>query len=307
MCGKREPGVGPVPKYVRRYPEYPARDDSTSRREVHALLIPGPKSAGPASGRIHPRDDGVFPIDMPQQVDSPVQKYPPEVRRLAFSEQFDRGFDPNHFAAFDQFGKLIVIEAREQAQRSKLIDACHNVATRRRSTMTGLLMRSTLRLRPAGKTSRNMIGSGCAAWHCAAVRAVLVWGRGMQIPKPTEQDKDFLRSIVPDDPRVELKPMFGNLGAFVNGNMFAGLFGSTVGVRLIDDASREELAAIQGTGPFGPAERPMGGYLALPPSWSTQPKLAANWVSTAMSQVAALPPKTAKQAKPKAKSAKLER
>jgi TfoX/Sxy family transcriptional regulator of competence genes len=98
--------------------------------------------------------------------------------------------------------------------------------------------------------------------------------------------------------------MFGNLGAFVNGNMFAGLFGSTVGVRLIDDASREELAAIQGTGPFGPAERPMGGYLALPPSWSTQPKLAANWVSTAMSQVAALPPKTAKQAEPKAKSAK---
>ena len=34
----------------------------------------------------------------------------------------------------------------------------------------------------------------------------------MQIPKPTEQDKDFLRSIVPEDPRVEVKPMFGNLG-----------------------------------------------------------------------------------------------
>ena len=104
----------------------------------------------------------------------------------------------------------------------------------------------------------------------------------MQIPKPTEQDKDFLRSIVPDDPHVELKPMFGNLGAFVNGNMFAGLYGSTVGVRLIDDASREELAAIQGTGPYGPAERPMGGYLALPQSWSTQPKLAASWVRAAM-------------------------
>ena len=126
----------------------------------------------------------------------------------------------------------------------------------------------------------------------------------MQIPKPTEQDKDFLRSIVPDDPRVELKPMFGNLGAFVNGNMFAGLFGSTVGVRLIDDASRKELAAIEGTGTYGPAERPMGGYLALPQSWVTQPKLAASWVSTAMTQVAALPPKAAKRAKPKPKSAK---
>ena len=136
---------------------------------------------------------------------------------------------------------------------------------------------------------------------------MFVGGRHMQIPKPTEQDKDFLRSIVPDDPRVELKPMFGNLGAFVNGNMFAGLFGSMVGVRLIDDASREELAGIQGTGPYGPPERPMGGYLALPQSWSTQPKLAASWVRTAMAEVALLPPKAPKSAKPKAKSTKSRR
>lgn len=129
----------------------------------------------------------------------------------------------------------------------------------------------------------------------------------MRIPKPTEQDKDFLRSIVPEDPRVEVKPMFGNLGAFVNGNMFAGLYGGAVGVRLIDDASREELAAIQGTGPFGPAERPMSGYLTLPQSWSTQPKLAAGWVRMAMTQVAELPPKAAKRPKPKPKSAKPER
>jgi TfoX/Sxy family transcriptional regulator of competence genes len=35
--------------------------------------------------------------------------------------------------------------------------------------------------------------------------------------------------------------MFGNLGAFVNGNMFAGLFGSTIGVKLIEGSSRAEL------------------------------------------------------------------
>ena len=39
----------------------------------------------------------------------------------------------------------------------------------------------------------------------------------MQIPKPTDADKERFRSLVPDDPRVEVKPMFGNLGAFVNG------------------------------------------------------------------------------------------
>ncbi len=50
--------------------------------------------------------------------------------------------------------------------------------------------------------------------------------------------------------------MFGNLGAFVHGNMFAGLFGPDVGVRL-DDAWREELAAVAGSGPFG---RPGGRW-----------------------------------------------
>ena len=85
----------------------------------------------------------------------------------------------------------------------------------------------------------------------------------MQIPKPTDADKEFFRSVLPDDPEIEIKPMFGNLGAFVHGNMFAGLFGADVGVRL-DDGGRAELAATDGSGPFGPGERPMGGYLSLP-------------------------------------------
>ena len=88
----------------------------------------------------------------------------------------------------------------------------------------------------------------------------------MEIPKPSEDDKQFFRSMIPEDPEVEVKPMFGNLGAFVHGNMFAGLFGSAVGVRLAEpDAA--ELAAVDGAGPFGPAERPMGGYPSLPGAW----------------------------------------
>jgi hypothetical protein len=35
----------------------------------------------------------------------------------------------------------------------------------------------------------------------------------------------FFRSLIPDDPAVEIKPMFGKLGAFAGGNMSAGLFG----------------------------------------------------------------------------------
>jgi TfoX/Sxy family transcriptional regulator of competence genes len=118
----------------------------------------------------------------------------------------------------------------------------------------------------------------------------------MQIPKPTDADKEFFRSVLPDDPEIEIKPMFGNLGAFVHGNMFAGLFGPDVGVRL-NDAGRAELEAADGSGPFGPDERPMGGYLSLPRAWRASPGVAAAWIERARGYVATLPPK---QKKPRA-------
>jgi TfoX/Sxy family transcriptional regulator of competence genes len=121
-------------------------------------------------------------------------------------------------------------------------------------------------------------------------------GRAMQIPRPSETDKEYFRSLLPDSPDVEIKPMFANLGAFVNGNMFAGLFGPAVGVRLAD-SDRDELAAIDGSGPFGPAERPMGGYLSLPLAWRDQPGTAADWMDKALLYVRTFPPKQKKPAK----------
>ncbi len=119
----------------------------------------------------------------------------------------------------------------------------------------------------------------------------------MEIPKSSEQDKEFLRLVISDDPRVEVKPMFGNLAAFVNGNMFTGLFGSTIGVRPVDQASRDELAAIDGTGPFGLAGHPMSAYVALLQGWTEIPELVSQWVETALVQVGSLPPKPPKRAK----------
>ncbi len=62
----------------------------------------------------------------------------------------------------------------------------------------------------------------------------------MIIPRPDEESKEFFRSLLPDEPRVTLRPMFGSISAFVNGNMFAGLFGNDLFVRLSEE-SREEL------------------------------------------------------------------
>lgn len=106
----------------------------------------------------------------------------------------------------------------------------------------------------------------------------------MKMPPCSDADKERFRSLVPDEPGVQVKPMFGQLGAFVNGNMFAGLFGPSVGVKL-DDAGATELRGLGG-GPFGPAERPMGGYVTIPDGVD-----ASSWVRRAEEHVASLPPK----------------
>ena len=114
----------------------------------------------------------------------------------------------------------------------------------------------------------------------------------MKMPRPADDDRRRFEALVPDDPRVVVKPMFGNLGAFVNGNMFMGLFGPAVGVKLsADDAA--VLSAVDGAGPLGPAERPMGGYVALPPDLIGTPE-GQRWASAALAYVATLPPKARK-------------
>jgi TfoX/Sxy family transcriptional regulator of competence genes len=119
------------------------------------------------------------------------------------------------------------------------------------------------------------------------------------MPKHSQQDKDTFRELVEHATAgqpVEVKPMFGSLGAFVNGNMFAGLFGSSVGVKLTDESDKQRLQELPGAGPFGPAERPMGGWVALPPEFVTDPDAAAEWISKALTQIGALQPKAPKSA-----------
>ena len=116
----------------------------------------------------------------------------------------------------------------------------------------------------------------------------------MQMPKHTDQAKAHFRSLISEAPGVEIKPMFGSLGAFVNGNMFAGLFGEDVGVKL-DAAGLMELGELPGSGPFGPAERPMNGWLSLPAELPDADLSA--WTDRARDHIASLPPKVKKPKK----------
>lgn len=119
----------------------------------------------------------------------------------------------------------------------------------------------------------------------------------MEMPKATEADKERFRSLVPDVPEVSVKPMFGNLGAFVNGNMFAGLFGPAIGIRL-SSGDRQQLESGERTVPFGPADRPMREYTGLPEIWNEEgdgdDARARAWIRKAYEHVAGLPPKAPK-------------
>ena len=116
----------------------------------------------------------------------------------------------------------------------------------------------------------------------------------MSIPKADEQARAYFRSLVPDDPRVEVRPMFGNLAAFVNKNMFLALFGPSVAVRLPDD-DRATLLKEAGAGPFEPMRgRPMKEYVVLPEAWSKSRGKAEEWAVRSFEWAAAMPPKKGK-------------
>ncbi|MFL5778264.1 MAG: TfoX/Sxy family protein [Chloroflexota bacterium] len=123
------------------------------------------------------------------------------------------------------------------------------------------------------------------------------------MPKTDAATEAAFRALVPDDPRVTLRPMFGNLSAFVNGQMFSGVFGSDLFVRL-DDVGRDELRQAGG-GPFEPMPgRPMREYAMVPGDWRADPTPARAWVERALAWAAALPPKSSATTKtsPKAKT-----
>ena len=110
------------------------------------------------------------------------------------------------------------------------------------------------------------------------------------MPKPSEQAKAAFTKLVPAGPTVSLRPMFGNLAAFVNGNMFAGLFGEDLFVRLPADES--DKVRSQGGRDFAPmAGRPMTGYVTVPSIWRSKPDAAKGWIRTALQETGKMPAK----------------
>lgn len=113
----------------------------------------------------------------------------------------------------------------------------------------------------------------------------------MKIPGASDAASKALEALVPTGPTVTVRKMFGQPAAFVNGNLFFGVFGEDLFVRL-SDADRADAERLGEFRPFEPMPgRPMRGYLVLPRPWLRDRKAAAPWVAKALRFGTSLPTK----------------
>ncbi len=110
---------------------------------------------------------------------------------------------------------------------------------------------------------------------------------------------NLFHAVLPKDPRVEPRKMFGFDCAFVNGNMFSGLHQADLMVRL-PDAERAALLALPGAHGFEPMPgRPMREYVVVPASLHADRRALARWIEKALHYGASLPNKKMGKASPK--------
>ena len=119
----------------------------------------------------------------------------------------------------------------------------------------------------------------------------------MEFEKPSQAVIDAFDTVVPPPP-VERRKMFGMPACFVNGNMFAGVYGRHVMLRL-SEADREKLLR-NGGEPFAPMGRAMREYVTAPAAYVGQPAKLRPWMKKAQAFAESLPPK---QPKPRKKPA----
>lgn len=116
-----------------------------------------------------------------------------------------------------------------------------------------------------------------------------------KIPTPEAGAIKAFEALTPAGPSIGVKKVFGQPAAFVNGNMFLGVFGEKVFVRLSEEGGKEATER-HGLEPFEPMPgRPMRGYVVLPSKILSDRIAARKWVSKSLAFASGLPPKAAKR------------
>jgi len=115
------------------------------------------------------------------------------------------------------------------------------------------------------------------------------------MPKTTDDDKAAFRALVPEDERVSVRPMFGSLAAFADGQMFMGVLGTGVMIRLGDKDRQRALSAGSDLFEVMPG-RPMREYVTVP-NWRENQARVRELAALSMNYALSLPPKEAKTKK----------
>jgi TfoX/Sxy family transcriptional regulator of competence genes len=119
----------------------------------------------------------------------------------------------------------------------------------------------------------------------------------MKWEKMSQEAAERLASIVQPF-ACQKKPMFGHEVYWVNGNMFAGVFQSSIFFRLPAKDQAEFLGKFKDAKQFEPmAGRPMKDYVVVPESVLGDKGLVNEWMSRSYAFTASLPEKKAKAKK----------
>lgn len=96
-------------------------------------------------------------------------------------------------------------------------------------------------------------------------------------------------AVLPRDPRVEVRRLFGNPVGYVNGNMFTSVHDRRWVVRL-SLPERERLLQVEGAEVFEPMKgKPMPEYVKVPLTIVSDSRKLRSWVKRAFEYCASLP------------------
>jgi len=118
-------------------------------------------------------------------------------------------------------------------------------------------------------------------------------GMPMRLPKASPAAVRRFGELVPESPDLITRMLFGQPAAFVRGNLFFGVFGEKLFVRLSDE-DRAQALRTPGFATFEPMPgRAMSQYVVLPASLLKNPTLCRRWLARALDYAGGLPPRAA--------------
>jgi TfoX/Sxy family transcriptional regulator of competence genes len=118
---------------------------------------------------------------------------------------------------------------------------------------------------------------------------IQVQGRNMKWIKASEKILEVFEKIIPKLPGVEKRKMFGYPVTFINNNMFMGVHGDSIILRLPEN-DRKEFLKLKDAHQFEPTPgRTMKEYVVIPEWVFDEKPSLSGWIEKSFEYVSSLP------------------